>query len=30
MDITLNERWLNGKYNCGIIDTSFGIVEVFD
>ena len=30
MDITLNETWLNGKYNCGVIDTSLGTVEVFD
>ena len=30
MDITLNESWLNGKYSCGVIDTSLGTVEVFD
>ena len=30
MDITLNESWLNGKYSCGVINTSHGTVEVFD
>ncbi|MFY9151059.1 MAG: hypothetical protein WAO52_03525 [Prolixibacteraceae bacterium] len=30
MDITLNESWINGKYSCGVIDTSLGTVEVFD
>ncbi len=30
MNITLNESWLNGKYSCGVIDTSLGTVEVFD
>jgi hypothetical protein len=30
MDITLNSSWLNGKYDCGVIDTSLGTVEVFD
>jgi hypothetical protein len=30
MDITLNESWLNGKYSCGVINTSLGTVEVFD
>ena len=30
MDITLNESWLNGKYSCGVIDTSLGTVEIFD
>jgi len=30
MDITLNESWISGKYSCGVIDTSLGIVEVFD
>jgi len=30
MEITLNESWLNGKYNCGVIDTSLCTVEVFD
>jgi len=30
MDITLNESWINGKYSCGVINTSLGTVEVFD
>jgi len=30
MDITLNESWLNGKYSCGVINTSLGAVEVYD
>jgi len=30
MDITLNLSWLNGKYDCGEINTSLGTVEVFD
>ena len=30
MDITLNESWQNGKYSCGVINTSLCIVEVFD
>ena len=30
MEITLNESWLNGKYRCGVIDTSLGTFEVFD
>ena len=30
MDITLNESWLNGKYSCGVINTSLGTIEVFD
>ena len=30
MDITLNESWISGKYDCGIIDTSMGTVELFD
>ena len=30
MNITLNESWLNGKYSCGVINTSLGTVEVFD
>ena len=30
MDITLNESWISGKFSCGVIDTSLGIVEVFD
>lgn len=30
MDITLNTSWLNGKYDCGVINTSLGTVEVFD
>jgi hypothetical protein len=30
MDITLNESWLNGKYSCGVINTSLGTVEVYD
>jgi len=27
MDIILNESWISGKYSCGVIDTSLGIVE---
>jgi len=30
MNITLNESWLNGKYSCGVINTSLVTVEVFD
>ena len=30
MDITLNESWLNGKYSCGVINTSLGTIEIFD
>lgn len=30
MDITLNKSWLNGKYCCGVINTSLGTIEVFD
>ncbi len=30
MDIALNKSWLNGKYGCGVINTSLGTIEVFD